>query len=143
MKVREIQVSYFVTDREYDSKNVNSSESVFEIFQDLQNADREKFCVVLLTSRNDILAFEVIHVGGVTEALIDPKLVFKAPILTKGCSSLIFVHNHPGGNPDPSDEDKRITKVLKEAGTLLGFSVLDHIIVGDDNYFSFADNGLM
>ncbi len=83
-----------------------------------------------------------ISVGGVSGTVVDPKKVFKIA-LDGGASSIIICHNHPSGNIKPSDSDIRLTKKITEAGNLLDIRVLDHIISGDNTYFSFADEGLM
>ena len=84
------------------------------------------------------LGFHVCSVGTVGSALVHPREVFKIAILANA-AAVILVHNHPSGDPLPSGEDKQITKRIKEAGELMGISVLDHVILGDERFYSFAD----
>ena len=80
--------------------------------------------------------------GSLTSSIVHPREVFN-PVIKDSAAGVIFIHNHPSGDPAPSIEDKDITKRLKEAGELLGIKVLDHIIIGNGRYMSFADEGLL
>jgi len=102
-------------------------------------ADREIFAVVCLNSKGRINAVNVVSVGTLTTSLVHCRETFKAAILSNS-ASVILAHNHPGGDPIPSPEDKEITSRVVEAGKILGISVLDHIILGEDCYYSMADN---
>jgi DNA repair protein RadC len=95
-----------------------------------------------LTTYNKVIGFEVVSIGSLTESVIHPREVFKSAIV-HNARSIVLVHNHPSGDSAPSEEDRKITEVLKQAGALLGINVLDHLIVGDDGYFSFADTEWM
>jgi len=143
VRVLDAVVTYIDTGRKCDGRKIDMADKAVEIFRDLVNLDRECFAVMMLTTRNDVIAVEVCHTGGVTESVVDPKVIFKSAIMTFGCVSLVFVHNHPSGNPLPSEDDKRITKKLRECARVLGFTMLDHIIVGEDAHFSFADQGML
>lgn len=85
---------------------------------------------------------EVVIIGTVNSSLIHPREVFKTSILSNASSVIIF-HNHPSGDPTPSNEDKNITRRLKEAGQILGIDVLDHIIVADDKFCSLKEKGII
>jgi DNA repair protein RadC len=80
--------------------------------------------------------------GGISGTVVDPKKIFKIA-LDNHASSIILGHNHPSGNLQPSDADHKITKKIKEAGMMLDVAVLDHLIIGDDRYYSFADEGVL
>jgi DNA repair protein RadC len=98
--------------------------------------------VLLLTRSNHVIRKEFVSKGGVSGTVVDPKIIFKIA-LEHLASSIILCHNHPSGNLQPSDPDIALTKKLKEAGMLLEIPILDHLIVSDTGYFSFADEGMM
>lgn len=102
----------------------------------------EHFYILLLNRRNEVIKHVLISTGGTSGTVVDPKLVFKHA-LDHLATSIILVHNHPSGNTRPSEQDRRLTTKLKNAGELLDISVLDHIIYTDIAYFSFSDEGLI
>jgi DNA repair protein RadC len=108
----------------------------------LRGVDREHFVVVLLDRKNRVIGLNTVSVGSLTASLAHPREVFK-PALVSNAAAILCGHNHPSGDPQPSQEDRGITRRLVEAGTLLGINVLDHVIVGDGTaaYYSFADAG--
>jgi len=119
---------------------ITSSSSVAEVFQPLlADLNHEEFWALLLNRNNRIISSEKISQGGVSATVVDVKLIFK-PALENLASSLILCHNHPSGNTAPSKHDEDITRRCKVAGDALGISVLDHIIIAGNQYYSFADN---
>ena len=100
--------------------------------------DREHFLSLLLDGRHRVIGLDEVSVGTATAALVHPREVFKAAIVATACG-IILIHNHPSGDPNPSQEDRDITARLKEAATLMGVPLLDHIVLGDKAFFSFAD----
>jgi len=121
-------------------KIVDSS-SIFEYYQNiLSDKKQEHFYCVYLNTKNQIIKDKLLFVGTINESLVHPREIFKEAYLLSA-SSIICIHNHPTGNVEPSKNDIIITKQLKEVGNLLGINVLDHIIIGKDNYYSFMDNG--
>jgi len=102
----------------------------------------ESFVVMLLDRANHVLHTHEMSRGGITGTIIDPRLVFKTAF-EKGACGFICAHNHPSGNLSPSSSDKLITKQLKEAGEILQIKLLDHLIVCNAGYFSFADQGIL
>ena len=104
--------------------------------------DKEHFWAIGLNCRNVIEYIELVSLGTLTCSLIHPRETYRLAIM-KGVNSIILVHNHPSGLPDPSTEDKQITKRLSMAGSILGVELLDHIIIGRDSYFSFKAQNLM
>ncbi len=122
---------------------VESSDDVYKIVSPhLRTLGREVFKVLLLTSRNTLIAEKTIFEGSLTESIVSPREVIKEAI-NHSAAAVVFVHNHPSGNPEPSAEDKRVTLLLKSACQTVGINVLDHIIIGDQGFFSFADAGLL
>lgn len=104
----------------------------------LSDADREHCLVIILDGRNRVTAINTVSIGTLTSSLVHPREVFKPAILSNA-ASVILAHNHPSGDPKPSPEDLTLTKRLKEAGSLLGIPVLDHIIIGY-SFFSIESN---
>jgi len=104
--------------------------------------DREVFRTVSLNVKNRIIAIDTVSVGSLNSSLVHPREVFKDPI-RRSAAAIILVHNHPSGDPSPSEEDVGVTRRLVEAGRILGIQVLDHIIIGDGVYFSFKEKNLL
>jgi len=102
--------------------------------------DREQFLVCSLDARNAAIGVNIVSIGSLTLSIVHPREVFKSAILMNACA-IIAVHNHPSGDPNPSPEDRTLTTRLREAGDLLGIKLLDHLILGDDRLYSFADQG--
>ena len=103
--------------------------------------DQEHLRVILLNTRNEVLSTHEIYVGNVNSSVVRPAEVFR-PAVRANAPSLIVVHNHPSGNPTPSDDDIAITKDLVESGKILGIEVLDHLIIGSgQRYVSMNENG--
>jgi len=108
----------------------------------LADKKREQFQVVLLDRKNRVIREVMISQGSLTASVVHPREVFN-PAIRDSAAAVIFVHNHPSGDPQPSQEDRTLTARLVEAGRLLGIEVLDHIIVAGKTYMSFADEGLL
>ena len=104
--------------------------------------DREVMAVMSVDTRCAPLAVEVVSVGGLDACTVDPRMIYKHALLSNAASVLCF-HNHPSGDPEPSDEDRRVTERLYEAGKILGVRLLDHIIIGEDAYFSFREHEML
>lgn len=122
---------------------VHSSESIFRRYHThLRDLVRETFKVVLLDRKNRVIKDEVVSVGSLSASIVHPREVL-SPAVRHSAAAFICVHNHPSGDPKPSSEDLEITRRLHEASKILGVALLDHVIVGDDRYFSFADEGLI
>jgi DNA repair protein RadC len=122
---------------------LRSSRQVFEAYKDyFQERNHELFLALLLNGKNRVVREEVISQGSLTASLVHPREVF-TPAVRHSAAAILCVHNHPSGDPEPSVEDRQITQRLAECGSLLGVRLLDHIILGDNRYFSFLDNGLM
>lgn len=98
--------------------------------------------VVLLDNKNRIMKELTISSGSLTSSIVHPREVFN-PAIKESAASVIFVHNHPSGDPEPSTEDIQITHRLIEAGNIVGIKVLDHIIIGNEKFISFKDKGIM
>jgi len=122
---------------------LKSSKEVYDyLFQSMQKNKKEIFKVMFLDGKSRLIDAENLFEGSLTSSLVYPREIIKRAI-KYNAANLIFVHNHPSGDPDPSPSDKDITKELVFAGNLMQIKVLDHIIIGDNKYFSFADEGLI
>lgn len=121
---------------------ITSSKMIFEVMQPIiGELAHEEFWIVYLNNSNKIISKSQLSKGGITGTLVDVRLVFKMA-LEMGATGLILCHNHPSGTLTPSDADKQITRKLKLAGDSLEIKVLDHLIVTENNYFSFVDEGI-
>jgi len=116
----------------------NPKDVVDYIRKDIKDKAKEHFKLISLDARNKIICISNISVGTLNASLVHPREVFEEAI-THNSASVILVHNHPSGDPEPSDDDLKMTKRLKESGNILGIEVLDHIIIGKNNYYSFKD----
>jgi len=126
-----------------EKKKIKTSKDAFEYMQPvLDNKPFEEFWVIMLSRSNKIISRQIISSGSLSGSLADPKKIFKLA-LEKLAAALILAHNHPSGNLTPSESDKKITTKIVSAGSILDINVLDHVIIGDGEYFSFADEGLM
>ncbi len=122
---------------------ISSSETVFELMQPvIGELAHEEFWIIYLNNANKIIAKSQLSKGGITGTLVDVRLVLRTAI-ENGAVGLILVHNHPSGTLTPSDADKQITKKLKLAAESLDIKILDHVIVTETQYFSFADDGIL
>jgi DNA repair protein RadC len=102
----------------------------------------EEFWVLYLNKANKLIEAEKISSGGLTGTVVDVKIIMNHAV-QKLASAIALSHNHPSGNLQPSDADISLTRKMKDAGKLLDILVIDHLIIGDKNYYSFADNGLI
>ncbi len=126
-----------------ERKKIQTSGDVFEVLQmKIGDLLYEQFAVVLLNRANEVIQTVVVSDGGVTGTVADPKRIFKIALETNA-AAIILGHNHPSGNLRPSESDIKLTKKIRDAGALLDINVLDHVIVGIEKYFSFADEGLI
>jgi len=122
---------------------VSSSIQVYEYIKSvLTDLPHEEFWIVILNRANKIIGKQLIGRGGVSQTTADVKVIFKKSI-DKLASAIILAHNHPSGNLKPSPSDISLTKKVVEGANLLDLKVLDHLIIGDGNYLSFADEGLI
>lgn len=121
---------------------ITDSRSAFDtIYPHLSDLNHEEFWVIFLNRANAVIGKQNISKGGVSGTVVDPKVVFKMAVQFPA-SGIILAHNHPSGNLRPSQADHQLTRKLKEAGKALDIPVLDHLIVGERDYFSFVDEGV-
>ncbi len=115
---------------------IKNAEDVYNYFKDeLEVKNKEHFYALFLDTKNRIIGEELISVGTLNSSLIHPREVFN-PAIKASANSVILVHNHPSGDCEPSNDDKEVTKNLINAGSILGINVIDHVIIGRDNFMS-------
>lgn len=147
-KAAEIQALFqiarrFVDQRIQPGDAYCRAEDAFRHFHErLCDYRKEVFLALLLDSKNRLIKEVQISEGSLSASIVHPREVF-APVLKESASAVLFIHNHPSGDPTPSQEDIEITKRLKQVGDLMGVRVLDHIIIGNGKYASLADRGLV
>jgi len=145
-QVSEISVSYKPKFKACERPKINSSKDIYNLLYnnwDLNKMElQEQFKVILLNRANKVLGIFEASSGGMAGTVADPKLIFSTAL--KGCaSSIILSHNHPSGNLKPSQSDINLTNKLISAGRFLEIEVLDHVILSNEGYYSFADEGLI
>jgi len=124
----------------YNNKPITSAKDVYNMFaDDFKDYKKEVFKIILLDTKNKPIAIKDISVGTLNSSIVHPREVFKEAI-KESANAVILVHNHPSGDCEPSNEDQQVTKKLFEAGELLYINILDHVIIGKDNYYSFKES---
>jgi DNA repair protein RadC len=127
----------------FSEKKITSPQDVADIFIPmLKDELKERFIVVCLNSSNKIIKQEVISIGNLNSSVVHPREIFKAAVDNLS-ASIILIHNHPSGNPEPSNEDIAITRKIVEAGKILDIPVFDHIIIAGNSYTSFVERRLI
>jgi DNA repair protein RadC len=127
----------------YDQPQFRRSADVARLLQTvLAGVDREHCLVVLLDRKNRLIGLNTVAIGSLNAAVVHPREVFKPAILANA-ATIIVVHNHPSGDPQPSQEDKLLTRKLILAGEALSIQLLDHVILGYERYYSFKDEGAL
>ena len=133
----------YLKDRARERPFFDSSRAVFDyLFHSLRDLRREIFKVLFLNRKNELIDDQDLFYGTLTGSAVYPREIM-ASALERKAAGLVFVHNHPSGDPAPSEEDRRVTRDLIWAARLLSIQVVDHIIVGFNSYYSFADQGII
>ena len=142
LEVSEIKVSYCTSDS--PKFKINSGDTAYSLLMSLWNMDtielQEEFKVVLLNRANDVLGVYSLSKGGITGTIVDQRLIF-AVALKCNATGIILCHNHPSGNLKPSEADVTMTSKIKKCGELFDISLLDHLIITKNGYFSFTQDG--
>lgn len=125
-----------------EKEKISGSKDVYEYFHHLADLRNEEFWIMYLNRANKIISAQRVSQGGITGTVADIRVILKNA-LDNFATGIVLCHNHPSGNLTPSNEDKELTQKVKQTARLLEISVLDHIIVADSGYFSFADEGLL
>jgi len=121
---------------------IQTAKDVSQQLIDIKDASKEIFVAFYLNTKNQVIAREIISIGILDMALIHPRETFRSAII-HNAHAIIIAHNHPGGNPEPSTNDKDVTNLIKQAGELLGIKLLDHVIVSNNEYKSLKEMQLL
>ena len=121
---------------------ISSSQEVYHLFRHLVKLPREVFYCLHLDSKNRIICLDTVSQGSLTASIVHPRELFSGVILS-AAAAIILVHQHPSGDPTPSREDIEITQRIHDGAKLLGIRLLDHIVIGEEQYVSFTDRGLL
>ena len=133
----------FQPERPADRPSINCPQDVQSLLgPEMSALAQEQLRVLLLNTRNQVMAQRIVYQGNVNSSIIRPAEVFRAAIIDSA-PSIVIAHNHPSGDPTPSPEDVKITRELVEGGKLLGIDVLDHIVIGGDKFISLKERKLM
>lgn len=128
---------------EENKKKINSPTDVSNyLMKEMGDLKKEHFNIIMLDNKNQVIEVHNVSIGSLNSAIVHPREVFKNAV-RRSSASIILAHNHPSGNASPSKEDISITKRLVECGELMGIKVLDHIIVGKKEYFSFKEHNII
>ena len=126
--------------------NLRNAADANNVFKQIFCADtfdwKEEMIMLCLNRANRVLGFYKVSSGGITGTVVDPRVIFTVA-LNCGASSFVIAHNHPSGQLHPSEADKQITQKLKHAGALMDIHLVDHLIIADDGFYSFAENGAL
>lgn len=145
MKAYELKITKIKHTESFDSKKITTSKDAVDFARQFYSDDvgiYESFFIILLNRANNVIGWAKISQGGVVGTIVDVKIIVKY-VIDSLASGVILVHNHPSGKLSASNKDKKITERLKDIVRLFDSSILDHIILTEDNYFSFADNGIL
>ena len=142
--VSEVELTYKNNVPYNQRQKISNSQGAYEILTNLFPENtmdyRETFIVLYLNRANQVLGYSVISQGGTSNTTVDIKMVIQTALLANA-SCIMLAHNHPSGNVQPSSDDNKITKRIMEAARLFDITVLDHIIITNESYYSFTDNG--
>lgn len=127
----------------YKERKISSPTDAYKLINEfIDGVDREVMVVCSLSTKNEPISLNLASVGTLNSSLIHPREIFKSSILSNA-ASIIIAHNHPSGDPTPSSEDINVTHRLKEAGKILGIELIDHIIVGNNQFISLKEKGTL
>ena len=127
----------------YDKPSIKSPETAAAlVMEEMRHYDKEHFIALLLNTKNQVLAKEIISIGTLNYSTVHPRELYKAAI-SRSAAGIIVLHNHPSGDPTPSSQDIEVTRRLLDAGKIIGIEVLDHLVIGDNRFISFKAEGLI
>src|SRR4051812_40226096 len=144
--VAEVELIYKSKVKASERPQISSSKDAYEVFSQIWDENKiefvEQFKVLFLNKANKVLGAYDVSSGGISGTVADPRVIFVAA-LRANCSGILAAHNHPSSNLKPSRQDEELTQKIKHAGQFLDIKLLDHIIVSNEGYYSFADEGLL
>jgi DNA repair protein RadC len=141
-----ISISFDKKVKKSELLHISNAEDAYDIFKRVFDADTfawcEEFIILCLNNSNRVVGFYKISSGGMTGTVVDVRMIFTTALKSLA-TSIILAHNHPSGKLLPSESDKNLTRKIKDAGKLLDIKILDHLIINDEGYFSFATTGML
>ena len=144
--ISEVRLVYRTKVKASDRLQIKCSKDAFDIFMENWDLDSiehiEEFKLLLMNRSNSVLGILAVSKGGLSGTVTDVRLIFQGAIKANA-AGLIVCHNHPSGNLNPSESDNKITQKIKESGNIMDIQLLDHLIITAEEYYSFADNGLL
>jgi DNA repair protein RadC len=144
--VAEVELIYKSKVKASERPQITSSKDAYKVLMQLWDENKieflEQFKVLFLNKANKVLGAYEVSTGGISGTVADPRVIFVAALKANACA-IIISHNHPSGNLKPSRQDEELTQKIKQAGQLLDIKLLDHVIITNEQYFSFADEGLV
>ncbi|TDW97139.1 JAB domain-containing protein [Dinghuibacter silviterrae] len=144
--VPDIKVRFHPKVRMVDLHKIGDAKSAYALFKEKWNMDtialREEFRVMYINQASRVLGIDLLAIGGINSAHLDTRIMW-ATALKKAATAIIVAHNHPSGNLEPSMNDRLSTRTIKEGGDILGIKLLDHLILAEDGFISFAEQGLL
>jgi DNA repair protein RadC len=144
--VAEVQLIYKSKVPASQRRKISCSRDANDLLKENWNSDTLEYCeefkILLLTRSNSVLGIMAVSKGGISGTVTDVRIILQAA-LKSNASGIIVAHNHPSGNLNPSESDTKITQKIKEAGNIMDIQLLDHLIITGEDYYSFADNGLL
>lgn len=145
-KVAEVELIYKSKVKASERPKITTSKDAYKILIELWDDNKiefvEQFKVLFLNKASKVLGVYEVSTGGISGTVADPRIIFVAA-LKANCSGIIISHNHPSGNLKPSRQDEELTQKIKNGGQFLEIKLLDHLVVSNEGYFSFADEGLL
>ena len=120
----------------------NTSAEVYKLMKDIKDNEQELMMLLCLDSRNRVISRNIITIGGLNSSIVHPREIFRTAIMNNA-NTIILVHNHPSGLSEPSPDDIEVTQMLVKASKIIGIDILDHVIVGHDNYTSMNEKELV
>lgn len=146
MKIPQIEISIkFKGALKSELKKINSSKDLYQVCKSMYDNGtfdwQEEMILICLSQSNKIIGYYKISSGGITGTICDPKVVFTVALNCAGTTQIILTHNHPSGNLMPSQADNVLTDKIKNAGSFLDIRLVDHLIITDEGYYSYADEG--
>jgi len=127
----------------YDGRKINTPDDAARLGRMfLEHLDREQMIVCCLDTKNQPISVNLVSIGTLNSSIVHPREIFKVAILSNASSIIIF-HNHPSGDPSPSNEDINVTERINECGKILGIDLIDHIIIGFDGFYSLKEKGVL
>ena len=133
---------FYIKEKVKSFNQLSSPEVVYNEMKELALSDQESLWIIYVNTKNMILGKDMVSLGGIDYSHVDMKILFRR-VLMNNATSFFIVHNHPSGEVEPSKHDIELTENVKQASKLLSLKLLDHIIVGENDYYSFSSNKLL